>query len=82
MKTPFSVHLEFDLCHDLALVDPAVLDLLPLHAANIREVVDLLLAGAELADVVGGLAVLDRRREDRALHVADRLFGAVRIVPL
>jgi hypothetical protein len=44
--------------------------------------VDLLLAGAELADVVGGLAVLDRRREDRALHVADRLFGAVPLVPL
>ena len=71
------IHLELDLCHDLALVDPAVLDLLSLHAAKIREVVDFLLVVAELTDVVGGLAVLDRRREDRALHVAARLAGAV-----
>jgi hypothetical protein len=70
-------HLELGLCPDLALVDPAVLDLLPLHAAKFREEVDLLLVVTKLADVVGGLPLLDCRREDCALHVADRLRAAV-----
>jgi len=70
-------HLELDLCPDLAFVDPAVLDRLSLHAAKIREEVDLLLVVGERFDVVGGLELLDFRREDRALHVADRLAEAV-----